>query len=117
MSFGFSQPLWLLLLLCLPWVIWLSWKSPSGLDRWRRWFSLAARLLILTAVAFALAASATLGLPSAVSGQPSFRDRIAGDPEINSRLNTPALDRAFDLQYHLRFSGEIIDRALRDREN
>jgi hypothetical protein len=27
------------------------------------------------------------------------------------------LDRAFDLQHHLRWTGEIIDRALRDGGN
>jgi hypothetical protein len=37
------------------------------------------------------------------------------DADIASRLSAAELDQAFDLQHHLRFSGAIIDRALRDR--
>jgi len=55
MNFGFSQPAWLLLLIILPWVIWLPWKSPVSLDRWRRWLSLGIRLIILMSIIFALA--------------------------------------------------------------
>ncbi|MBI4025457.1 MAG: VWA domain-containing protein [Verrucomicrobia bacterium] len=55
MNFGFSQPAWLFLLLTLPWVAWLGWKSPSGLDAWRRWSALGIRLAILIAMIFALA--------------------------------------------------------------
>jgi hypothetical protein len=32
-------------------------------------------------------------------------------------LSAEELDRAFDLQHHLRWTGEIIDRALRDGGN
>jgi adenylosuccinate lyase len=60
----------------------------------------------------ALAASAELG-----SGRPpSFRDRLSADPEIAGRLAPGDLDQAFDLRHHLRWSGAIIDRALRDQE-
>jgi adenylosuccinate lyase len=60
----------------------------------------------------ALAAAAELG-----TGKPAtFRDRLAADPEIASRLSTAELDRAFDLQHHLRWCGAIIDRALRDHD-
>lgn len=55
MSIGFTQPLWLLLLLTLIPVAWISWKSPAGLDRWRRWTSLIVRLVILAAIILALA--------------------------------------------------------------
>jgi uncharacterized membrane protein len=55
MKIGFAQPLWLLLLLVLPWVVWLAWRSPSGLDRMRRWIAIAIRLLILLAVILGLA--------------------------------------------------------------
>lgn len=55
MSIGFTQPIWLLLLLTLPWVCWLCWKSPGGLDRWRRGVALGLRLAILIAIIGALA--------------------------------------------------------------
>jgi adenylosuccinate lyase len=60
----------------------------------------------------ALAAAAELGtgLP------PSFRNRLGADPEIASRLTPSDLDQAFDLRHHLRWSGAIIDRALRDQD-
>jgi hypothetical protein len=60
----------------------------------------------------ALAASAELGNPAAVG----FRARLAADAEITSRLGTAELDQAFDLRHHLRWSGAIIDRALRDQD-
>jgi adenylosuccinate lyase len=63
----------------------------------------------------ALGASATLGLPAG-HGQPSFRARLGADPEIAALLSAEKLDRAFDLQHHLRFADAIIDRALADRE-
>jgi hypothetical protein len=58
----------------------------------------------------ALAAAAELGTGSA----PSFRPRLGADPEIAGRLSPSDLDQAFDLRHHLRWSGAIIDRALRD---
>ena len=48
---------------------------------------------------------------------PGFRQRLGHDPDIASKLSTEELDRAFDLQHHLRWTGEIIDRALRDGGN
>jgi adenylosuccinate lyase len=62
----------------------------------------------------ALAASENLGKTAAPGT--SFRERLGADPEISSRLTAADLDRAFDLNHHLRWSGAIIDRALRDRE-
>jgi len=60
----------------------------------------------------ALAASAEVGNPAA-SG---FRARLAADPEIARRVSAAELDQVFDLRHHLRWSGTIIDRALRTEE-
>jgi len=60
----------------------------------------------------ALAAAAELG----TGAPPSFRPRLGADPEIAGRLAPGDLDQAFDLRHHLRWSGTIIDRALRDRD-
>jgi adenylosuccinate lyase len=60
----------------------------------------------------ALAASAELGTGAA----PSFRSRLGADPEIAGRISAKELDQVFDLRHHLRWSGAIIDRALRDQE-
>jgi adenylosuccinate lyase len=62
----------------------------------------------------ALATSATLGRGGVAAGQPSFRERLAKDPEIAAKLSVQDLDNAFDLHHHTRFAGAIIDRALRD---
>ena len=60
----------------------------------------------------ALAASAELGTGAAAS----FRTRLGADSEIAGRLRPADLDQAFDLRHHLRWSGTIIDRALREQE-
>jgi adenylosuccinate lyase len=60
----------------------------------------------------ALAAAAELG----TGAPPSFRARLSGDPDIAGRLTAADLDQAFDLRHHLRWSGAIIDRALRDQD-
>ena len=60
----------------------------------------------------ALAAAAELG----TGVPPSFRPRLGSDPEIAGRLSPNDLDQAFDLRHHLRWSGTIIDRALRDQD-
>ena len=60
----------------------------------------------------ALAAAAELGTDK----PPTFRARLAADPDIASRLPAAELDRAFDLRHHLRWCGTIIDRALRDHD-
>jgi adenylosuccinate lyase len=51
------------------------------------------------------------------AGALSCRQRLGRDPDIASKLSAEELDRAFDLQHHLRWTGEIIDRALRDGGN
>jgi adenylosuccinate lyase len=60
----------------------------------------------------ALAAAAELG----TGMPPSFRARLGADADIAGRLTPGDLDQAFDLRHHLRWSGTIIDRALRDQE-
>jgi adenylosuccinate lyase len=47
-------------------------------------------------------------------GGPSFRERLTTDTRINVLLSPPEIDQVFDLRHHLRWSGAIIDRALRD---
>jgi len=59
----------------------------------------------------ALAASAALGQPG--SSTPNFRARVGADAEIARHLSAAELDEAFDIQHNLRWSGTIIDRALR----
>src|SRR5689334_15102641 len=55
MRLHFTNPLYLLLLLALPGVVWLSWKSLADLGTWRKWASLAVRLVILLALILGLA--------------------------------------------------------------
>ncbi len=45
-------------------------------------------------------------------GQGKFRGNLGADPEIGAKLSPEEIDRAFDLAHHLRYAGEIIDRAL-----
>jgi adenylosuccinate lyase len=59
----------------------------------------------------ALATAQLLG----TSGAPSFRERLGQDSELSARLTTADLDQAFDLRHHLRWSGAIIERALKDK--
>jgi uncharacterized membrane protein len=56
MSFQFTHPLWLLLLVvALPWVGWLAWKSDVQITPWRRGVALALRILVVLALCLALA--------------------------------------------------------------
>ncbi len=48
----------------------------------------------------------------AVAGEGKFRDLLAADKDITSRLDAADIDRAFNLEHHLRHAGAIIDRAL-----
>jgi adenylosuccinate lyase len=52
----------------------------------------------------------------AMEGGASYRDRLGQDPDIAARLAPADIDRVFDLDHHLRWSGAIIDRALRDQD-
>jgi adenylosuccinate lyase len=61
--------------------------------------------------------SATLGSTGVPAGQPTFRERLARDPEVGARLSAQDLDHAFDLKHHTRYSDAIIERALRDRDH
>jgi uncharacterized membrane protein len=49
------QPWWLLLLLLLPVVVWLSFRSLAGLGPVRRWLAIGLRCLLITFLALALA--------------------------------------------------------------
>ena len=56
MNFQFTNPLWLLaLLVAVPWVIWLSWKSDVQIGKWRHWSAFVVRLIIVLALILAIA--------------------------------------------------------------
>jgi uncharacterized membrane protein len=56
MSYQFTHPYYLLLLApALAWVIWFAWKSDVQISPWRRWLALGIRILVLTALVFAIA--------------------------------------------------------------
>ena len=56
MNFQFTHPLYLLLLApALAWVIWFAVKSDVQVSEWRRWVSLAVRIIVLLCVIFAIA--------------------------------------------------------------
>jgi adenylosuccinate lyase len=63
----------------------------------------------------AMIAAAQIGAPS-VASEKSFRVLLAEDPDVAAKLTPAEIDQAFDLNHHLRFTGAIIDRALRDEE-
>jgi adenylosuccinate lyase len=50
----------------------------------------------------------------AVAGEGSFRALLGADADIGARLRSADIDKAFDLEHHLRHAGAIIDRALGD---
>ncbi len=52
---GLGNPLWLLLVLVLPWVWWLGKRSLSGLPTYRRYITVALRMAIITLLAVAAA--------------------------------------------------------------
>jgi uncharacterized membrane protein len=55
-SWHFSNPLWLLLAVpAVPWIVWLAWKSDAQTSLWRRWVSVALRLVVVTALILAAA--------------------------------------------------------------
>ena len=51
----------------------------------------------------------------AAGGEGTFRALLGEDADIASRLTAAEIDRAFDLQHHLRHAGAIIDRALAEQ--
>jgi uncharacterized membrane protein len=56
LNFQFTHPLYLLLLApALAWVIWFAVKSDVQVSEWRRWVSLAVRVIVLLCVIFAIA--------------------------------------------------------------
>lgn len=56
MSFRFTHPQWLLLLLAaLPWIVWLARKSDVQTGSWRRWMALGLRLIVVLLLIAAVA--------------------------------------------------------------
>ncbi len=56
MNFQFTNPVWLLLLIvAAPWTIWLTLRSDVQTRAWRRWTSLAIRMIVVLALVFAIA--------------------------------------------------------------
>jgi adenylosuccinate lyase len=53
----------------------------------------------------------------AVAGEGKFRDLLAADKDIAARLDAAEIDRAFNLEHHLRHAGAIIDRALAEESS
>ena len=47
----------------------------------------------------------------------AFRELLGADPDIGARLTAAEIDRAFDLEHHLRHAGAIIDRALAEEHS
>jgi adenylosuccinate lyase len=58
----------------------------------------------------AISEAASAGAAGALPGR--FRELLGEDPDVNTRLDTAALDACFDLEHHLRHVPEILDRAL-----
>ena len=56
MRFQFTHPLYLLLLVpVIAWVLWFAWKSDVQVSSWRRWMALAIRIMVVSAMVFAIA--------------------------------------------------------------
>ena len=53
----------------------------------------------------------------AVAGEGKFRDLLAADKDITARIDAGEIDRAFNLEHHLRHAGAIIDRALAEESS
>jgi adenylosuccinate lyase len=91
-------------------------------DRMRRNLELTGGLCFSEQVMLALVGT---GLPrqaayeivqrnalSALSAPPSFRERLAMDPEVSARLSDKDLDACFDLSHHLRHVDAIFARTF-----
>lgn len=48
----------------------------------------------------------------AIRGEGTFRSNLGSDADITAKLSQEELDRAFDLEHALRFSEEIVERAI-----
>jgi adenylosuccinate lyase len=58
----------------------------------------------------ALGEAAAKGQVGAAPGR--FRELLAADPDVSTRLDAKALDACFDLEHHLRHAPAILERAL-----
>ena len=93
-------------------------------DRMRKNLELTGGLFFSEAVLLALVHAGMARQPAyelvqrnalaSVEGKGSFRALLAADRDIAARLDAAAIDRAFDLEHHLRHANAIIDRALAD---
>jgi len=52
----------------------------------------------------------------AAAGEKPFRVLLGEDADIAAKLSAAEIDRAFNLEHHLRYAGAIIDRALQNQE-
>jgi adenylosuccinate lyase len=66
--------------------------------------------MVQRAALAAISEAAADGQTGAKPGR--FRALLGADPEVASRLDTVALDAAFDLDHHLRHAPTILERAL-----
>ena len=47
----------------------------------------------------------------------SFKQLLAGDPEVTQRIDGKTLEACFDLEHHLRHADVIFQRAMGDGEH
>jgi adenylosuccinate lyase len=59
--------------------------------------------------AYELVQKSALG---AVAGEGTFRALLGADADLAKKISAAEIDKAFDLEHHLRYAGVIIDRAL-----
>jgi adenylosuccinate lyase len=64
--------------------------------------------------AYEIVQRSALAAHAAGGASGGFRDRLAADPDVNSRISITELDAQFDLGHHLRHVDVIFKRALGD---
>jgi len=90
-------------------------RMRHNLDMWKGLYFSEAVLLTLVRKGMARQPAYELVQRSAlraVAGEGSFRELLGADADVGARLTAAEIDRAFDLEHHLRHAGAIIDRAL-----
>jgi adenylosuccinate lyase len=90
-------------------------RMRHNLDMWKGLYFSEAVLLTLVRKGMARQPAYELVQRSAlraVAGEGTFRELLGADPDVGARLTAAEIDRAFDLEHHLRHAGAIIDRAL-----
>ena len=71
-----------------------------------------AYVMVQRAAMAAIGEAAAVGQVGALPGR--FRELLATDADVTSRLDTATLDSCFDLSHHLRHTATIVSRALGD---